>query len=114
MIPVAAAAAVIIGSTGCASSTKHTAGTPSAGAASGALTIKNFAFSPTPLTASVGNSITVTNNDSTDHTVTDGNRAFDTGHIAPGKSKTITISKPGTYAYHCNIHSFMKGVIQVS
>jgi plastocyanin len=100
--------ALPVGLAACGSSITN----PSAAAAS--VSIKNFAFSPALLTARVGDTITIMNNDTLDHTVTDSGGAFDTGHIAPGKTKTITITKAGTYAYHCNIHSFMKGTIQVS
>ena len=84
------------------------------GAATAPISIKNFAFSPVPLDVKVGETITVTNNDATDHTFTDNGGAFDTGHIAPAASKTVAIGKAGTYGYHCNIHPSMKGVIQVS
>ncbi len=100
-------------STGTGGATTSTAPpTTSAGGAS--ISIKDFSFSPVPLNVKVGETITITNNDSTDHTFTDGGGAFDTGHIAPTASKTVTITKPGTYNYHCDIHPSMKGVIQVS
>ena len=62
----------------------------------------------------MGEIVTITNNDTTDHTVTDNGGAFDTGHIAPGTSNKITLTKAGTYHYHCNIHTFMHGEIDVS
>ena len=74
---------------------------------------QELSFSPVPLNVKVAATITVTNNDGTDHTFTDNDGTFDTGHITPGASKTFTITKPGTYNYHCNIHPSMKGVIQV-
>jgi plastocyanin len=107
----------------CSSSSKGSAATSTAtgagvastgpGAPTAVVSIKNFAFSPVPLNIQVGETITVTNNDGTDHTFTDNGGAFDTGHIAPAASKTVAIPKAGTYAYHCNIHPSMKGVIQV-
>jgi len=78
-----------------------------------AATIANFAFSPNPVTVSSGGTATWTNNDSTAHTVT-----FDSGpncgNVAAGASVTATFSVPGTYAYHCTIHSSMKGSVTVS
>jgi len=87
---------------------------PSAPSSSDAVTISNFKFSPGTETVKSGTKVTVTNNDSTAHTATsnDGS-SFDTGDIDPGSSKTITVSKPGTYAYHCTIHSFMHGTLVV-
>jgi plastocyanin len=33
--------------------------------------------------------------------------------LAPGATGSFTFTTPGTYAYHCTIHSFMKGTIVV-
>jgi len=76
-----------------------------------AITIQDFKFGPATLTVKAGAKVTVTNSDSTTHTATANGGAFDTGDLDPGKSKTITLAKAGTYAYHCQIHSFMKGTI---
>jgi len=120
LLPVLAVVAVA--ACGGSSKTTSTTSTPAgaavastgSGAATASVSIKNFAFSPVPLSVKVGETITVTNNDGTDHTFTDNGGAFDTGHIAPSASKTVAIAKAGTYDYHCNIHPSMKGVIQVS
>ena len=103
------ALAVPLGLAGCGGSTPAA---PASGTAAN-VSIKNFSFSPAILTAKVG-TLTVMNNDTTDHTMTDSGGAFDTGHIAPGTTRSITVTKAGTYSYHCNIHSSMKGTIQVS
>ena len=79
-----------------------------------AITIQDFKFGPATLTVKPGAKVTVTNSDSTTHTATANGGAFDTGDLDPGKSKTITLAKAGTYAYHCQIHSFMKGTIVVT
>ena len=79
-----------------------------------AITIQNFKFGPATLTVKAGAKVTVTNSDSTTHTATANGGAFDTGDLDPGKAKTITLAKAGTYAYHCQIHSFMKGTIVVT
>jgi len=129
------AVAVVGGLAGCSSSGKGTAASsttvsagapstgtggaataaapPTASAGGASISIKNFSFSPVPLNVKAAETITVTNNDRNDHTFTDNGGAFDTGHTAPAASKTVTITKPGTYNYHCNIHPSMKGVIQV-
>jgi plastocyanin len=79
------------------------------------LTIKDFAFAPSPLEAAPGATITVSNSDSTAHTVTADDKGFDTGSVDGGSTKTFTApSAPGTYAFHCNIHSTMKGSIRVT
>ena len=84
--------------------------TPSGGAHS--VAIDNFKFMPGSLTASRGARITVSNQDSTAHTMTaDDGSSFDTGDIDPGSSATVTLSKAGTFAYHCSIHPFMHGTL---
>ena len=84
----------------------------SAGAA--AVTISDFKFTPGALTVRQGARITVTNHDTTAHTATaDSGNSFDTGSIDPGSSATFTLSKVGTYSYHCSIHPFMHGTLTV-
>ncbi len=92
---------------GSGSSTTAAAGAP------GTITIKNFAFVPTPQTAKVGDTITVTNQDGTNHSLTADDGSFNTGVFSSG-SKTITLTKAGTFTIHCMIHSFMTGKIVVT
>lgn len=89
------------------------AGGASAPGGGASLTIKSFSFSPNPLAAKVGDTVTVTNLDGTNHTVTAIDGSFDTGPFSGG-SKTFRLTKAGTFNFHCNIHNFMTGVIQVS
>ncbi|MYV53964.1 cupredoxin domain-containing protein [Streptomyces sp. SID3212] len=79
------------------------------------ISIKNFKFMPDKLTVAPGTKITVTNNDTTTHTLTAiTDKAWNTGDIAPGKSATFTApTKPGAYKYMCTIHPFMKGTLTV-
>lgn len=95
------------------SDSTDTTAKPAATASGATITIKGFAFSPTPLSAKVGDTITVKNDDSTNHSVTADNGAFDTEPFDSG-TKTISVTTAGTVAYHCKIHSSMKGVIQVA
>jgi plastocyanin len=100
---------VVLGLTGCGG--KSSSSSPPASLAATGLSIKNFAFTPNPLAAKVGDVVTVTNGDATDHTVTADDKSFDTGPFQG--TKTITLAKAGTVAFHCAIHDYMKGVIQV-
>jgi plastocyanin len=82
-------------------------------AASGtAISIKDFAYSPDPITVKAGGAILVTNDDGTVHTLTADDKSFDTGDLDGGAKKSITIDAPGTYAYHCTIHNYMTGTIE--
>ena len=56
----------------------------------------------------------MTNDDGAAHTLTADDGKFDTGRLDGGKQATITIDEPGTYAYHCDIHNYMTGVIEAS
>jgi plastocyanin len=76
--------------------------------------ISNFRFSPATDTVKPGAPVTVTNQDSVTHTVTaDDGHSFDTGNLAHGGSQKISVSKPGTYSYHCTIHPYMHGTLVV-
>ncbi len=72
-----------------------------------------FAFSPDPITISVGDAITWTNGDSAPHTVTLDDGSCDTGQFGQGETGTIRFNVAGTYAYHCAVHPNMKGTIVV-
>ena len=76
--------------------------------------IKGFAFSPEQIELEKGEELTVTNDDSTEHTFTLDDGSFDSGHIKPGSKVTHTFDKAGSYSYHCEIHSTMKGTVKVS
>jgi plastocyanin len=82
-------------------------------AAANSITIQNFSF--TALTVKPGATITVTNKDPVDHTVTaDSGNAFNV-RVAAGATATFTApTKAGTYAYHCTIHPNMHGTLVVS
>ncbi|NNN21592.1 MAG: hypothetical protein HKL80_06260 [Acidimicrobiales bacterium] len=81
---------------------------------SSTITIQNYAFSPSPLTVSPGETVNVQNHDQMAHTVTAKDQTFDTGAIPAGSSTSFKApSKAGTYAYSCTFHTFMHGVLIV-
>lgn len=82
--------------------------------ASGAKTvdINHFAFHPPTLRVQRGARVAFVNSSNVTHTATRAG-SFNTGHIKAGKSVTIRFTQKGTFAYHCNIHPFMKGTIVV-
>jgi plastocyanin len=104
--PAAASASTGGGAAGCAVA-------PSGSTATVSATIKNFAYSPTPIEAKVGDVIGWANQDSTAHTVTMDNGACDTKQIAAGSTAMLVFSAAGTYTYHCAIHPQMKATIDV-
>jgi plastocyanin len=80
------------------------------------ITIKNFAFDPTPLTVKTGTVVTWVNQDGAPHIVvsdTGSPTAFSSDSLSTGASYKFTFTQPGTYTYHCSIHPSMKGTIIV-
>jgi plastocyanin len=80
------------------------------------IVIQNFAFHPASLSVPPGTTVTVINRDSTTHTVTStaNPKAFDTGDVAPGASVTFHApAHAGAYAYICQIHQYMQGLLTV-
>jgi plastocyanin len=83
-------------------------------AATHAVTIEGFAFSPADLTVAVGDTITVTNNDGAPHTLTAEDGSFDTGRLDRGESAEITLTSAGTFLFKCAFHPAMRGTITVA
>jgi plastocyanin len=67
------------------------------------------------MTVKPGQKVTVTNRDSTAHTLTDKkNHKFDTGNIDPGATGTFTApTAPGSYPFGCKYHPNMNGTLVV-
>jgi plastocyanin len=89
---------------------------PTAGAQGKTTTvsIKNFAFNPPNAPVAPGTPVTWVNNDQVSHTATANDGAFDSGTLQPGQSYSFKFDKPGTYAYHCEIHPYMTATVTVS
>ncbi len=130
---------LLVGTTGCSSSSNSTTSEPSdsaAGATSASpgmpkdsmkpsaskateqqaaavITIQDFEFSD-PDSVGPGAEVMVNNEDTTSHTVTaEGDGGFDVT-IAGGETATFTApSQPGSYPYVCNFHGDMTGTLVV-
>jgi plastocyanin len=86
-------------------------------ATSDTIVIKNFMFAPASVTVSPGAVVTVKNEDSVTHTVTEkaDSKLFNTGPVSPGQTKTFKApDKPGSYPFLCTIHQYMTGTLVVS
>ena len=78
-------------------------------------------FDPPSIEIKTGTTVTWHNTEPADypivsgyHHVTADDGSFDSGKVAPGARWSFTFDKPGTYDYHCSIHSFMTGQIIVT
>ncbi|HEX2469123.1 MAG TPA: plastocyanin/azurin family copper-binding protein [Candidatus Limnocylindrales bacterium] len=88
---------------------------PSSEIGSVSATMANFAFSPASITASVGDVITWTNNDSAPHTATvTSDPTCTTDSLASGATGSLVFNTAGSYEFFCKIHPTMKGTIEVS
>jgi plastocyanin len=114
-VPVLALGLAACGSSSKNSGSSSTTSAPaSASITSGAqITIDSgFVFHTTAVKA--GDTVTVKNDSTSQHTVTaDGAGGFNVT-IDAGKTATFTAPAAGTYPFHCNIHNFMKGTLTVS
>jgi plastocyanin len=97
----------------CGKSSGYNSGTTPPAPASNSVSIVNMSFSPSSLTVTAGTTVTWTNNDGMTHTTTSNDPGFDSGNMTAGTKFTHSFSTPGTYAYHCSIHSGMTGTITV-
>jgi plastocyanin len=119
VIPLVMAAVVLAGCGGGGDTDSTPSGSTSGSAAASssgpqAVTIVDYTFRPADLTVAAGTTVEFTNEDSTPHTATSKQSgAFETGPIDTGKSAKVTLEDPGTYAYYCAFHPFMKGTIKV-
>ena len=123
LLPLLFALLLTAGLAACGSSSKDNsssnAGTPTttgsgSNITSAGITIANFQFTTKPVKA--GATVTVANDDTTAHSVvSDEAGLFETAeNVEPGGTQTITApDKPGSYPFHCGIHSTMTATLTV-
>jgi LPXTG-motif cell wall-anchored protein len=87
--------------------------TSATAAASGAVTIADFQFTPAQITINQGDTVTWTNNGPSAHSATAPDGSFDTGIFPAGQSRSHTFNDTGTFSYICTPHPNMHGTIVV-
>lgn len=86
-------------------------GASAAAATPGTVVVKNLRYSPKAVTVDAGDTVT--------WKFDDGRIPHDVkadGFESPTQSKgtwTHTFTKAGTYDYHCSLHPYMKGTVEV-
>ncbi len=75
-------------------------------------------YIPSLIVIEKGKQVTWINEDSAFHSITSGyygapTELFDSGHLDPFESYTLTFDKTGTYDYFCTLHPWMKGQVIV-
>ncbi|HEY1013799.1 MAG TPA: plastocyanin/azurin family copper-binding protein [Herpetosiphonaceae bacterium] len=81
--------------------------------------IQTFQFKPGRLEVKAGTTVTWTNRDAIEHSVTGGTPpnpagTFDSGFFTQGESRSFTFDEPGEFAYFCKRHNSMVGTIVVA
>ncbi|MDQ6834998.1 MAG: cupredoxin domain-containing protein [Actinomycetota bacterium] len=113
VLSVAACGSGAMSSTHAASATKSSASAPASATKSDRVLISGYDFHPPTVTVAPGARLTFVNHDQTAHTATATKGAFDSGTIAAGASRTVRVSKAGTYTYFCQFHAFMHATVIV-
>jgi plastocyanin len=94
----------------------NTGGSPSESAGSGGgadLTIVDFGFSPTELSVTEGQTISINNTGDVAHTFTTDDGAVDQT-ISPGETVDVTLTGVTTGGFHCRFHTQMTGTLTVA
>ena len=75
---------------------------------------ERYAFEPARLSVTLGSTVTWTNDSDAPHTVdADDGTSFESEQFNEGETFEHTFDAAGTFAYHCDIHDYMKGTITV-
>jgi plastocyanin len=77
------------------------------------VSIEFSAYGPSQLDVLPGETVLWSNVSRRTHTVTSDTGLFDSGHVGTGGRFAFRFRTPGTYQYHCTIHSNITGEIDV-
>ena len=80
--------------------------------------VEDICYIPSNIVAEKGDSVTWLNEDSSFHSVTSGfypepSGLFDSGHLDPYESYTLSFEEYGVYDYFCTLHPWMKAQVIV-
>jgi plastocyanin len=70
-------------------------------------------YAPQQTSVLVGQAVTWRNDDTADHTVTSPDAGFDSGRVGHGSTYSFTFERPGSYEFHCTLHRYMRGTVNV-
>jgi len=75
--------------------------------------IKQYAYGPSSIQVSQGDTVTWTNHDSVEHdvVVTNGPAPFRSPLLGEGESWSHTFTTPGSYSYFCSVHPDMRASV---
>jgi plastocyanin len=114
---LAACALIAAGASGCGDDEEEPATSTTTAAAEPAATdrveITDFKYDPEMVAVDARTKLTWTNRDRAAHTATADDGSFDTGTLNLDDKGAVTLDEPGTYAYYCRFHPFMKATVEV-
>jgi plastocyanin len=92
---------------------------PAASGATADVAIQTFQFTEASIEVKVGTTVTWTNNDDIDHSVTsgtppEGDKLFDSDFFLKGKTFSQTFTTAGEFPYFCRKHNSMVGMVKVT
>lgn len=96
----------------CSGSSGEPAPTTAASGAELDITIEGFSYTGAE-TAAVGDTVSITNEDTIGHTWTEVDGEFDSGTLAEGETFEFTFDEAGEFDYFCSVHPEMAGTITV-
>ena len=103
-------AALALGLSACAVGARKP-GTPSPSTRT--VIIEQFAFAPSELQLSVGDSVVWVNRDSFTHTTAADSAAWSSPELSAGDRFTFVATGSGRFPYHCEAHPVMRGTLVV-
>ncbi|GAC1379524.1 MAG: hypothetical protein NVSMB45_01740 [Ginsengibacter sp.] len=77
------------------------------------VSISGMTFTSSSITVKVGTTVTWTNTDNMQHTVTADDGSWTSGNLNYGDKFAYTFAYAGTANYHCKYHPGMKGSVTV-
>ena len=77
------------------------------------VSINDVSYAPKELKIKKGDTVTWTNADERDHTVTADDGSFKSGKLGDGGTFRQKFDKSGRYKYHCDYHPRMKATVVV-
>ena len=75
--------------------------------------IEHFAFAPTEVRVSLGDTVVWLNQDPFKHTTTADSAAWSSPELESGQRFSLVAARQGRFSYHCAAHPVMRGVIIV-
>jgi plastocyanin len=100
---------------GSTATTSSSAASSSGGGGGVQIKMQNIQFSPKATSVKVGDKVTWTNDDNTDHNVTaDSGASFKSKDFGNGATFSFTADKAGTIKYECTIHPGMTATLTVT